>query len=418
MDEVTEPRRRVLIVAYYFPPLGGIGSVRVAGFAEHLPSYGWDPTVLAPRDGAFHRDPDLSFPEDRVIRSRAVELSRSGKRMLRTGGDDVRPASVGRLGGALRTAARAIAYYPDAQVGWYPAAVRSGRRAMRVQRYDAIFSSSVPITAHLIARRLHRRTGTPWIAEFRDPWSAGLPGRVARARAARLERSLTAETAGLVMTSPSWATRFSEEWGRPVSVITNGQDGVPPAPPASASDEFAVAYLGSYYPALQDLGGVWAAIRHLTEAGVSAPDRVRFIGEPDPAAWSELRAQGLEALVEVTGFLPHDEAMARLSSASVLLLAGPRDAAGTGRGIIPGKVFEYLATGLPILYVGATECDVADLLREFDGCHICAPNDVQGIAAALRESRGRRHTRDLARFTRRALTGELARLLDATQPRA
>jgi glycosyltransferase involved in cell wall biosynthesis len=414
---LTKPRRRVLIVAYYFPPLGGIGSVRVAGFAEHLPSYGWDPTVLAPRDGAFHRDPGLAFPEDRVVRSRSVELSRSGKRIMRTGGDDVRPASVGRLGGALRAAARALAYYPDAQIGWYPGAVRSGRRAMRAQPYDAIFSSSVPITAHLIARRLHRATGAPWIAEFRDPWSTGFPGRLARARATRLERSLTAETAALIMTSPSWATQFSRAWGRPVSVITNGQDGMLPASPTSASDEFVVAYLGSYYPALQDLGGAWAAIRRLAESSASAPDRVQFIGEPDPAAWSELGAQGLERLVEVTGFLRHGDAMARLSSASVLLLAGPRDTAGTRRGIIPGKVFEYLATDLPILYVGATQCDVADLLREFDGCHICAPDDVDAIAAALLEARGQRHTRDVERFTRRALTEELARLLDATQAR-
>jgi len=77
--------RRVLIVAYYFPPLGGMGSIRVTGFATHLPAYGWEPVVLAPRTGAYHRDPELRFPEERVVRTRSFELSRAAKRVLQTG---------------------------------------------------------------------------------------------------------------------------------------------------------------------------------------------------------------------------------------------------------------------------------------------------------------------------------------------
>src|SRR3954468_9547286 len=98
--------RRVLIVAYYFPPLGGAGSLRISGFAGHLPEYGWEPTVLAPRDGAYYRDPQISFPERRVIRTPSIELSRAGKRTLRTGGSDVVAADVGGARAAVRRAAR------------------------------------------------------------------------------------------------------------------------------------------------------------------------------------------------------------------------------------------------------------------------------------------------------------------------
>lgn len=400
-------------MAYYFPPLGGIGSGRTAAFARYLPRYGWEPTVLAPLDGAYFRDPELTFPEDKVVRSRSVEISRAGKRLLRAGGDDVRAAQVGRGKAILRAVARATVYFPDAHVGWYPAAVRDGRRLLERESFDAILSTSVPITSHLIARRLRRVSGLPWVAEFRDPWSENVPGRVAGARAARLERSIAAEAAALVMTSPTWAEQASQRWGRPVSVITNGHDGVP-AQSVMSSDGFTVTYLGTYYPATQDLRAAWDALRSLRGSG-DGPDRIRFIGELHPQLRAELDAAGLGDLVEVTGFRSHDDALAHLVSSSVLLLAGPRDLASAGH--IPGKVFEYLATDLPVVYVGEPGADLADLVRRFDGCRVCGADDPGAVENALRQARGRRrYERDTRMFTRPALAGELARLLDSTQP--
>src|SRR4051794_22182391 len=111
--------RRVLIVAYYFPPLGGAGSLRVSGLATFLPEYGWEPTVLAPRDGAYYRDPQIVFPEQRVIRTPSIELSRTGKRLLRAGGNDVVAANVVGARAGVRNTARAALYFPDGQIGWY-----------------------------------------------------------------------------------------------------------------------------------------------------------------------------------------------------------------------------------------------------------------------------------------------------------
>src|SRR4051794_27625027 len=95
---------RVLIVAYYFPPLGGAGSLRVSALATHLAEYGWESTVLAPRDGAYYRDPQICFPERQVIRTPSIELSRTGKRLLRTGGSDVVAADAHGVRGAARSA--------------------------------------------------------------------------------------------------------------------------------------------------------------------------------------------------------------------------------------------------------------------------------------------------------------------------
>lgn len=401
--------RRVLIVAYYFPPLGGIGSLRVTGFATHLPEFGWEPVVLAPRQGAYQRDPELSFPEEQVVRSGSLELSRAGKRMLRTGGDDVRPAQVSGVRAGLRGAARAIVYHPDPQVGWYVPAVLAGRRELRRKPADAILSSSFPITAHLVARRLQRATGLPWVADFRDPWSEMRPAGIARRRAGRLERKLARAASAVTMTSPSWAERHAELWDRPVQVMPNGHElDAAPAPPP---DELVVSYLGSYYPETQDLSAAWAAIRRLADDGL-AVRRIRFIGTLHPALRAQLADVGLASLVEETGFVSHEHAIGHLRRSSVLLLAGPRDAGGILRGQVAGKLTEYLASGLPIVYVGDLDCDAAALLRSQPGCHVHATDDVDGIARALAQCPGRLHARDMDCLSRRALTGRLAKLLD------
>jgi glycosyltransferase involved in cell wall biosynthesis len=403
---------RVLIVAYYFPPLGGIGSIRVASFAQHLPEFGWEPTVLAPRDGAYFRDPELAFAEDHIIRTPSIEFSRAGKRLLRAGGSDVAPAKVGGLRAGLRSVARSVIYFPDPQAGWYPPAMVTAARRLRGRSFDAVFSSSFPITAHLIARRIARRLKLPWVAEYRDPWSQTLPpGSILRRRALLLERSLATEASALVMTSPSWATMHSRRWNRPVDVIPNGHDGQ--APTRARSDHrFTLTYLGSHYPAIQRLDAVWEAVRQINEGPNPHVERLRFIGELHHDVDRKLHENKLEALVEVTGFLPHREALARLDDASVLIMAGPSDATGLmPSGVIGAKVFEYLATGLPIVYVGDPCCDTGDLLRDYAGCHVLATDDVRGIKAALQASRGQRFQRDLRSSTRKARTSELADIL-------
>src|SRR5579859_4861972 len=109
--------KRVLFVAYYFPPLGGIGSVRAASFATHLADFGWEATVLAPRSGAYFRDSSLQFPETRVIRASSLEISRAGKQLLRTGGDDTTEAQVTGVRSIVRSLVRDHLYFPDAQIG-------------------------------------------------------------------------------------------------------------------------------------------------------------------------------------------------------------------------------------------------------------------------------------------------------------
>lgn len=404
--------RRVLVVAYYFPPVGGIGSLRALGHARYLPEHGWDTTVLAPRSPASQRDEGLHFPEERVVRSGSVELSRLGKSALRTGGGDMRAAPVVGVRGAARRAAHAGLYFPDAQVGWAPFALRAGTRALRERPVDAIVSTSFPITAHVVARRLASAAGIPWVAEFRDPWSELQPAGLRRRRAARLERSLAGDAAAIVMTSPTWAERHARLWDRPVDVIPNGHDlagALAPAP----SPGFVLGYLGTYYPGKQaSLTPLWTAINELEAQDALQVDEIRVIGTLDPAMLAQLSARGLEDRVHVTGQLSHAAAVAQLAACSAALLAGPADARGIFEGHVPGKVWEYLATDLPVIYVGAEGSDAARLLAGQPGTHLVHGDDIAAATAALRAAAGRRHARDASAYSRRARAGALAGVLD------
>jgi glycosyltransferase involved in cell wall biosynthesis len=403
--------RRLLMVAYYFPPLGGIGSLRALKFATYLPELGWEVTVLAPRSGAYYRDPTLSFPEDRVIRTGSLELSRAGKAVLAPGTADTQAAAVGPLRRRVRDAVRRWVYRPDPQIGWYPFAVSAGRAALRDLRYDAMFSTSFPVTAHLVARRLRREFGVPWVAEFRDPWTELLPaGHPHREWGARLERAIADEAQAVVVPSPRWAELFRAKGARAVRVITNGYDPADlsrPEPP----EGLVVTHVGTFYPGRQDLSAVWLALKQLRAEG-PLQVRVRFVGNLPAAAENEVRAHGLGDVLEVSGFVPYREALARMAASSVLVGAGGGEP-GASEGWIPAKLFEYLGTGLPVIYVGDTSSDAAALLRGQPGCSLVERGDVAGAREALLRARGERvGPRDLRAFTRRALAGRLAETLD------
>jgi hypothetical protein len=247
------------------------------------------------------------------------------------------------------------------------------------------------------------------VADFRDPWSLRLPeGSTVRRRAVALERRLAAEASRVVTVSPSWGRLFGQRWGRPVDVVPNGHElDLDQLAARSAPDELVVGYLGTYYPATQDLTGVWAALATLESSA-----RVRVIGAANRVLGQQLDAVGLGDRLDVSGFVGQGRVLEELGRCSVLVLAGPTDADPVSRGVVAGKVWEYLATGLPILYVGDETCDIAALLAEQPGCALHASQDVEGIAESLRALRGQTYARNTDNISRRARSGQLAGILE------
>jgi hypothetical protein len=416
--------RRVLMICYYFPPLGGIGSLRALKFAQYLPEFGWDPTVIAPRNGAYYRDSTLEFDEEKVARTASIEISRKAKQVMGSrGGSDARSADVGPVLERVRGLIRRWVYRPDPQVGWYPYAVNAARRLLRAGRFDAIFSSSFPVTAHLVARRMHREFGTPWVAEFRDLWTDLI--QYDSERRQRLdqatERTLLEDATEVVTVSQGYADLLSERAGRRVSIITNGFD------PADfrgepVSGHPLATYIGTYYPDRQDLRTALGALGELARCGDLPGLHIRFVGALPPSLGSALASAGLSDSVECTGFVAHREALDHIERSTLLLLSGP--ASGTFPrsklgGNIASKVFEYLGSGRPILYVGDADADIEAILRPFPGVAYVRPGDARGAKEAILAltRHGPTVTRvGLDAYTRRSLTERLTEVLaDACQ---
>jgi hypothetical protein len=313
------------MISYFLPPLGGIASLRAWRFATLLPETGWEPTLVSPGRGDYVADGALTVPPHRVVRTRSVELSRLIRRPVRRleGLAEGAGTERRRLIDVARHAIRRWVYRPDAQIGWYPFALAAARRVVRQSDVRAIFSSAFPITAHLVARRLHRETGIPWVAEFRDLWSDwGGNGRRRQRWDEALERSLLEEAAAAVTVSPTYAEVLAARGGGRVEVLTNAFDSEDfQGAPALVQDT--VAHLGTYYAGRQDLETVIEALGGLVSGGALPSARLRFIGECPRSLRPAIHRAGLADKVDESGFVPHQEAVAQLARSRVLAFGGP-----------------------------------------------------------------------------------------------
>ena len=232
----------------------------------------------SPPNGAYHRDPGLSVPPGKTTRTFSLELSRLGKHGLRAGGDDTRPAMPGPVRSLARDLARRFIYYPDGQIGWYPAAVSAGRRLAREGGFDAIYSSSAPITAHLVGRALHRSSGIPWIAEFRDPWSAWIAGHALHSCSGRGRAGALDRVRGIRRRDD-----IAELGEGALSAVGEGGDHDPERlrlrSSPSASSNLVIGFLGTYYPARRGPFGVWTAVARIADDRRSPPVRLRVVGD-------------------------------------------------------------------------------------------------------------------------------------------
>jgi glycosyltransferase involved in cell wall biosynthesis len=400
------------MIEYYFPPQGGIGSLRAAKFATYLPEFGWEPVVVAPRRGAFPKDPELSWGTAEVVRTSNIELSRLGRGPSQSGGSSGVSMRVGGIRQGLRDVVRRWLYFPDGQIGWYPSALRAARRVLRERRFDAVFSSSFPITAHLVADRLRSDFGLPWAAEFRDPWTdTRAPTAPWGSAARRLEGRLLSHADVVVTTSQDWATLMTRRGARRTNVVTNGFDPTD-LPPLKPPNQLTITYAGTYYPSRQDLSSIWSALAGLRTSQAIRPFKIRILGAGTLTLAEEIRDAGLSDVLDAKGLVGHGQALEITTRSSVLLLAGPTSNAPTEKGCLAAKVFEYLATGLPIVCVSLPGTELASILERHPGCRVVPPGRPDMAAdAILRASQEPAQRRDVAAFTRRSLGGQLAQAL-------
>jgi glycosyltransferase involved in cell wall biosynthesis len=377
---------RVLVVTYFFPPAGGVGVQRVLKYVTYLPRWGWQPVVVAPGDPAFPvRDPSLLAtlaPDLEVHRTRSFEPGKAptmAARMLsrkRSGAAVsadltansargslplriLRKGAIGwnRIWGAL--------LFPEGAVAWVPFARRAGIGAYKRERFDAIFSTSSPISCHIAAGLIKGRTHRPWIADFRDPWIGNVfaapMSRPKRWMQRKMERWIVTRADRVTVAVDAMRVQFEERYpdliGKFVH-IPNGYDrsdlvGIQPAPPPNPGG-FHLLYAGSLYRP-KELEAFLMGVEQLLarRPDLRARLHVDFVGRVNDAnarAAAEFDTpERLGGVIGFEGFMPRPKALARMAGADALLQLMP-DMPGAEI-FVGGKLSEYLAFDRPILAV-------------------------------------------------------------------
>lgn len=372
--------KRVLIITYYWPPNGGAGVYRWLKLSKLLPEHGWQPIIYTPENPEMVADdPGLLRdvrPDIEVIKRPITEPFNLYKRF--TGRSTKEKVQVGFLnekkqGGWKEDLAlwiRSNFFIPDARVWWVRPSVRFLKDWLKENPVDAVISTGPPHSMHLIALELKRALGVKWVADFRDPWTdidfyAQLKlSRRADARHKRLEGEVLREADRVVTVSWHWAADLEKLGAPKVEVVTNGYDpGDRPAEQEAVDEEYSLVHIGSLSPT-RNAPELWAALKKLCDEdpAFAARFKLRFVGPVDHTVVESVEAAGLAAHLERTGRVDHDGAMRHMHQARALLLLVNETA--NFLGILPGKLFEYVGAGRPVLSVGPVEGDTSRVLDQ------------------------------------------------------
>ncbi|KPL02135.1 MAG: hypothetical protein AMJ73_09210, partial [candidate division Zixibacteria bacterium SM1_73] len=167
--------RKVLLITYYFPPMGMGGVQRTSKFAKYLPGFGWTPFVLTVKDVHYWaEDPSLLEelpPEVKVIRTGSFDPLRISFKLKSLFKKRKQRNKYVKESTAQRSKLSSWLFFPDSKIGWVPFALLSGLNLIRKERIDLIFTTSPPPSLHLVGYLLKLLTGKPWVVDFRDPWT-------------------------------------------------------------------------------------------------------------------------------------------------------------------------------------------------------------------------------------------------------
>lgn len=381
--------KRVLVLAGVYPPAGGGGALRMVSLLRYLPRHGWEPHVVAPRgSGGWFADPALL---DRVA---GIEVTRVGmertltaERLRRRIKDPSHrlPAWVSRAAGLARDVRNALAI-PDEHLLWALAAMGHCEWLLRRRRFDLLFTASFPYSCHLAGWLLTQKRPLPWIADFADPWAyhpfrnvgwlggAGPRGWIE----ARLERAVAKGAQALTVASPGMVTSFqSAHPNTPVHLLRNSFDPVLFRGPIGVRrhNRFELVFVGTFDANMSPPGPLVEGVERLLAVRPQAADelRVRVFGGADLASSEMIRrrlgAEG-QRVFSFEGYASHTRAVRAMREADALFIS-----VAAGRPWhLTAKVYEYLASGRPILAV-VPPGDCRDLLAECGGAVCVHPED-------------------------------------------
>lgn len=433
--------KRVLIITYYWPPTGGSGVQRWVKFAKYLPSEGWQPVIYTPENPeqlAVDTSLEAEVPaEAEIIRTGIIEPYGLYKKLLRRSGHSKEAVEVNPVNAQNKSLIQKAAMWvrgnlfrPDPRCLWIRPSVRYLKKYLKEHPVDLIVSTGPPQSMHIIGMKVAAETGIPWVADFRDPWTKIFYFKHLAMTSAterwhkKMEKKVLDAASVVVAVSPLVQKEFQEMTDTPVELITNGFDecdfNAEKCTEASGGPDkdFIIVHTG-LFAADGNPTVLWDVLSEKCEADSTFRKRlkIKLIGKTDDQIIKALYERNLGDMLVNMGYQQHDIAVQQQREASLLML--PLRKEPEYKAVLPGKLFEYIASGRPILGIGQSDGAMAMILDETRTGTVLEWEDKTGIEECVgqcweRHRAGSLSTdgADLTRFTRRSLTRQMAELFE------
>ena len=427
-----EPTKKILIITYYWPPAGGPGVQRWLKFVKYLPDFGWKPTVFIPENPSYpivdetlekEVSDDLEIIKTKIWEPyQLAEIFGKDNKKFKAGQFDVGKNQSWKS--KLSIWVRGNFFIPDARVFWVKPSVEYLKKYLKENQFDAFVTTGPPHSMHLIGLELKKEFPTlKWIADFRDPWTEISYykhlklSKAADQKHRNLEQKVF-ETADVTLaTSYSDAENFRKK-GANAFCITNGFDrNEITENVAQNNSKFTLSYIG-VLEQLRNPEVLWKVLNELVSQNEDFKNalELKFVGSIDDKILSEIERSELKYLVNNLGYLSHSEANIEMANSDLLLITNFPD--DSSKGIIPGKIFEYLATRKQIVSFGPKDSDVKNILEETKAGKHFSYDDESELKTFLLQKfeewkSGVAHsqTQNIEQFSRKNLTKKLTELL-------
>ncbi|WP_374461158.1 glycosyl transferase family 1 [Chryseobacterium taeanense] len=428
-------QKKILIITYYWPPAGGPGVQRWLKFAKYLPEFGWKPVIYTPENPSYPLlDESLmkDVPKDiEIVKTRiwepyqlAEKLNKSNKK-FKAGQFDVGKNQSWKS--RLSIWVRGNFFIPDARVFWVKPSVTFLENYLKENKIDVVVTSGPPHSLHLIGLNLKKKnSGLKWIADFRDPWTEISYYKHLKLTKSsdnkhrQLESEVFKNADITLATSYTDAENFRKK-GANSFCITNGfdeSDSITQTLKNTDQQNFTLSYIG-VLEQLRNPENLWKVLDDLVQENSSFAKSfiLKFAGRIDDKILQTIENSALRKHINNFGYLSHDKAVEEMENSDLLLITNfPND---SSKGIIPGKIFEYLATGKQIISFGPDDADVSRILNETQAGKHFSYDDSQMVKEFILEKfdlwkNGNllKNTQSIEQFSRKNLTRKLAEILD------
>ncbi len=422
--------KKVLIITYYWSPAGGPGVQRWLKFVKYLRNFGIEPIVYIPENPTYpiiDKNIGDDLPKNiTILKKKIIEpyslASLFSKEKTKKISSGIIPSKQLNWVDKLLLWVRGNIFIPDARVLWVKPSVKYLEKYIIENQIDTIITTAPPHSVHLIGKELKKRLNIRWIADFRDPWTnIGYHSelRLTKSSAKKhsdLEKSVLQSADTIIVTSPSTKKEFQSKTEQPIVLITNGFDNelsqniIP-------SSKFFISHIGSLLTE-RNPKTLWQVLEDLVNENKEFANDLHLClaGKVSDEVISDLKIHQLYKYTEFKGYISHNEAIELQHYSQILLLLEINHE--KTQGIIPGKLFEYMAANRPILAMGYKEWDAGEIIKQTNTGTVVPSDNYQKIKQTIlnyydlfKKGNLTANSSEISNYHRKQLTKKLAELI-------